>query len=48
MNNSANMVIAIKLMLVPYTMEINNIYAPQSLELLKIPYLANQPVDSQL
>ncbi len=48
MNNSANMVIAIKLMLVSYTMEINNIYALQSLESLAIPYSAKQPVDSQL
>jgi len=47
MNNSANMVIAIELMLVPYTMEINNICAPQGLESLAIPYSDNQPVDSQ-
>jgi len=33
MNNSANMVIAIELMLVPYTMEINNICTPQGLVL---------------
>ena len=48
MNNSANMVIVIELVLVPYTMEINNIYTPQRLESLAIPYSANQPVDSQL
>jgi len=48
MNNSANMVIAIELMLVSYTMEINNMCTSQGLESLAIPYSVNQPVDSQL
>ena len=48
MKDSTNMANVVKPTLDPHRMVINNIYVPQGLESLAIPYLANQPADPQL
>jgi len=48
MKDSANTANVVKLTLDPHRILINNTCIPQGLESLAIPYLANQPADSQL